>query len=232
MAAATTGMALATAQAHAVPITILNNSFEVDDVPDNDFTPSGQQPDSWTLVGGGGTSFISDKAVFAANGISGAQDGEQYILGGNFGFALLHQDTSLDWSSLAVGDTLALSAWTTYRNDLGAPDFFFWLNDASEPDDGDSPLNSGAIDVTDGGQTAAGVWTQRTWEVVVTQADLDFAAANNWGPVNVQVGFVLAENPEQVAFDNISLEYTPVPEPTSLALIALGGACLFRRRRS
>ncbi|MEM6506429.1 MAG: PEP-CTERM sorting domain-containing protein [Planctomycetota bacterium] len=224
-----TGMAFAAAQAHAVPITILNNSFETPDVADNTFLET--VPDSWTLVNLGGVSFLSDKAFAAANGIAGAQDGDQYVLAGNSGAMLLHQDTALDWSTLSVGDELAVSAWTTYRSDLSAPDFVFWLNDASEPDDGDSPLNSGLIDVTDGGQTAAGVWVQRTWTHVVTQADLDFASANNWGAVNVQLGYVNGADPEQLAFDNVSLEYTPVPEPTSLALIALGGACLFRRRR-
>lgn len=224
----TAGLVLAAAQAHAVPITILNNSFETPDVADNTFLDT--TPDSWTLVNLGGTSFVSDKAVFAGNGIAGAQDGEQYILAGNFGAMLLHQDTSLDWSSLSVGDVLSLSAWTTYRSDLGVPDFVFWLNDASEG--AVSPLNSGVIDVTDGGQTAAGVWTQRTWNYVVTQTDLDFADANNWGAVNVQLGFINGENPEQVAIDNVSLEYTPVPEPTSLALLALGGACMIRRRRA
>lgn len=222
------GLALAAAtQAHAVPITVLNNSFETDDVPDNLFLEL--QPDSWTQ--GAGASFVSDKAVFAGNGIAGAQDGDQYILAGNSGPTFIHQDTSLDWSSLSVGDTLAVSVWTTYRDDITPPEVFFWLNDVSEPDDGDSPLNSGAIDVTDGGQVAAGVWTQQTWEVVVTQADLDFAANNSWGTVNVQVGFAFGGFPSQVALDNVSLEYTPVPEPASLALVALGGVCLLRRRR-
>lgn len=227
MAAAIAGMALATAQAHAVSITILNNSFETDDVPDNSFLELA--PDSWTQ--GAGASFISDKAVFTSDGIAGAQDGDQYVLAGNSGPSLIHQDTSLDWSSLSVGDTLALSAWTTYRDndDITTPEVFFWLNDVSEG--AQSPLNSGAIDVTDGGQTAAGLWTQRTWEIVVTQADLDFAANNSWGTVNVQIGFAIGGFPSQVAFDNVSLEYTPIPEPTSLALLALGGACMFRRRR-
>ena len=36
----------------------------------------------------------------------------------------------------------------------------------------------------------------------------------------------------QVIWDNVRLDITPVPEPSSLALLGLGGLCVLRRRRS
>jgi PEP-CTERM motif len=246
--AAIFGFALASQAPAATSIPIANSGFENDIVADN----SGQisPPSSWTFdtylsppTVGSAAGYVGDKQWLntnppgAANGlIPGAHSGDQYYLGhvvtnNNATFAILHQDTGLAWSSLSEGNTLTLSAWATYRADFpGSANTAMWLN---FPDNGGS-INSvgsggpGWFNVSSTGP-AAGAWTQLSWTYTITQVDIDAAAANSWGNVNVAIGFLDTTNGSQVAFDDVSL--TLVPEPSSLALFGLAGLALLRRQR-
>lgn len=224
---------LAATSAHAVPITIVDAGFEddvitADEFSSGDFDFTAWEEDRTNLA----LTFAANGTGFAAFGIPGPKSGDQYALlhtNGNNGSSSLNQDTSLLWSSLAVGDTLTVKAWTTHRGTPpGDADTTFGFNEA----DG-SGISSDPIDVS--AAAAAGVWTEQTWSYVVTQADLDAAALGSWGAVNLQIGIsgsTSNDDVKQVAFDDISLEYTPVPEPASLALIGLGGLLMMQRRHS
>lgn len=187
-------------------------------------------PTSWTGVAGG-SKYTADGA--ALNGISGGQGGsDQYFLAAN-NTSAIRQNTVLLWADLSVGDTLTIGAWTTYRSDInpGSARAYFWLNDGDA-----SGLNSGPINVVTagllGGDTAvaAGVWTERAWSYTINQTVLNTAINNNWGAVEVQLGMV---GVSQIAFDNMTLNYAPVPEPSALAICGAGlGLALLRRKRS
>ena len=51
-------------------------------------------------------------------------------------------------------------------------------------------------------------------------------------PKEERVSSETALNVEQVSFQNVSATYVPVPEPSSLGLLAFGAAAALRRRRS
>jgi hypothetical protein len=210
-------------------IPIANSGFEDDAVADNEGQIS--PPSSWTFetylapsTSGSAYGYVGDKQWLntvppglAPGLIPGAHSGDQYYVGhvvdnDNITFAILHQDTGLAWSSLSAGDTLTLSAWATYRADFpGSANTAMWLNFPDNVGAINSVLSPGSpgwFNVSSTGP-AAGVWTELSWTYTVTQADID-AAANSWGSVNVAVGFQDTVNGSQVAFDDVSLEHTPV----------------------
>jgi hypothetical protein len=206
---------------------LVNAGFETDDVAANGF--SNITPTSWTGYGTGGK-YIGDGNVFG--GISGANSGDQYFLAyvnNGIPVSQIRQDSTLMWSTMTVGDTLTISAYTTYRSDVdGAASTYFWLNDTDAADD--LGLNSAAINVT--ADASAGAWTLRTWTYTITQPILDLAIADSWGAVEVGLGIVGFAGDQQVAFDDVSLVYTAVPEPGSALLGSIGLLALLRRRRA
>jgi alpha-L-rhamnosidase/Bacterial Ig-like domain len=223
------------------PIAIANSGFEDDFVADNGGRIS--PPSSWSFAThlapptvGSATGYVGDKQWLntvppglAPGLIPGAHSGDQYyighVIGNNNGtFAILHQDTGLAWASLSAGDTLTLSAWATYRNDFpGSANTAMWLN---YPDNGGA-INSvgsgpGWFNVSSTGP-AAGAWTKLSWTYTVTQADIDAAAANSWGAVNVAIGFMDTANGSQVAFDDVSLVWSsPDIPPGAMRIMCLG----------
>lgn len=46
-----------------------------------------------------------------------------------------------------------------------------------------------------------------------------------------KIAFVVTENTKVVYLDNLSLNYTPVPEPASFGVLGLGSLAMLRRRR-
>ncbi len=220
------------------PVAVSNGSFEVMDVP-ADGILSATVPATWAWVqlepsGTAVNLYLTDGACLAPVGIAAPHTGGQYLLlhtarpaGSENATSAIHQDTPLLWSDLAVGDTLTVAAWTAYRSDLpNVPDVRFWLNSFSEAVP--SALASPVFEVTDGGATAPGVWTERVWVHEVTQADLDAAAAHAWGPVNVAVGIVsndrAADDPseamhQQVALDDVTLVHGRSSGPPVLAAV-------------
>ncbi len=180
----------------------------------------------------------------ALPGISGGHLSDQYYLAANGSHAAISQETSLQWSSLSVGDTLTIGAWTTYRSDSttlpSANIAYFWFNnsDITTLHNGLSNGGMGFNVMTDGltgggGGVAPGVWTQRSWTYTVTEADLANATDSTpWGAVEAQIGIANSSGNKQIAFDDVTLSYIPVPEPSGLALVgaALGFGLLWRRR--
>jgi hypothetical protein len=162
-------------------------------------------PASWTDFSTGHNYVVVGSTL---PGITKAQGGNQYYLAyakpGQYA-TIRQEHPALSWSSLTAGDTLTLTAWTTYRSDVsGVADTFFWLNDSDK-----AGINSGAMNITD---APVGEWTKRTWRYVITKATLDKAIAEKWGPVEVQfgiVGKIGGAVDQQVAFDNVSLTQTP-----------------------
>ncbi len=223
------GMVLTFAGANAATvIPITNSGFETDSIPTNgnqQITPSG-----WTIfssVANGPWVGNGENAFGATTGIPGAYEGNQYFLAhAPSGHTAIRQDTGLSWADLTVGDTLTVSAYTTFRSDVsGEAQVYFWLNDNNG-----SGINSGAMTATD---SASGVWTLRSWDYTVTEEALAAAAANSWGAVNVQIGILHGpgSGARQIAFDDVSLVWTPVPEPSVLMSGVLAGGLLLQRRR-
>ncbi|MES2659615.1 MAG: hypothetical protein V4689_13440 [Verrucomicrobiota bacterium] len=222
--AAGIGVAMAVASAQtvsAVVVALTNPGFETDDVPPNNGNPI--VPSGWTqFAGGAGGSFVGDGNWVT---IPGPHSGDQFYLAyTDSGHRTLRQETSLMWSSLSAGDTLTVSAWTTYRSDLSANvQAYFWFNDSD---------GAGIYSGFDPSDAAAGVWTERTWTYAVTQTVLDAAVANSWGAVELQVGVIGAPGARQTVFDDISLTYTAVPESSGITLCGAGlGLALLRRKR-
>jgi hypothetical protein len=205
--------------------TLLNIGFEADNVSAN--TDAALTPASWTGYGANGQYVVNGTALSGA-GIAGANSGDQFFLAfanSTNGFSQIRQDSTLLWSNMTVGDSLTVSAYTTYRTDLTTGNVSFWLNDT----DNAGALSSGVIDITD---VAAGVWTLRTWTYVITQTTLDAAASGSWGAVEVGIGTVYTANTnQQAAFDDVSLVYTAIPEPGAALLGGFGMLALLRRRR-
>ena len=208
---------------------LLNTGFETDAITTNN--SSNITPDSWTGYASD-AKYVADGTAFA--GISGGHTSDQYFLAYVNYLTLdsqIRQDSTLLWSSFTVGDSLTVSAWTTYRSDVnGAGDTYFTLNATDAAD----LLKSGAMNVTT--DAVAGAWTLRTWNYTITQATLDTAAANNWGAVEVGLGLKYTGtqgviNDQQVVFDDVSLVHTAIPEPSAALLGGLGMLCLLRRRR-
>jgi hypothetical protein len=216
-------LAVFTIAGPASAATLLNTGFEADDVAAN--TDLSLTPASWTGYGTGGK-YVVDGSALA--GISGAHSGSQYFLAyanNAIPVSQIRQDSTLLWSNMTVGDSLTMSAYTTYRTDVpAAPSTYFWLNDTDAADD--LGLNSAAINVTD---VAAGVWTLRSWTYTITQPILDLAIADNWGAVELGIGIVNFGGDGQVAFDSVSLTY--IPEPGAALLGGFGMLALLLRRR-
>jgi hypothetical protein len=182
----------------AFSIPLINPGFEDDVVPSDNYVLG--VPSGWTAFTDGGLYFPVDGAAFAGNGISGAQSGDQYVIQhSEHGHVTLRQEVAgVNWADLQAGETLTIRMWTTYRNDVSTGNVYVWLNDS----DGAGLYNP--FNVTDGGATPPGVWTERVWQYTVTQANIDAG----WGPVEIQIGFLHTGGANQVAFDNISLEYS------------------------
>jgi len=206
---------------------LLNAGFEADAITTNNFINS--TPVNWIGYGNTVGHYVGDGSVFS--GISGAQSVDQYFLAyvtGN-NYSQIRQDSDLQWSDTTVGATLTFSAYTNYRDDPTAngASAYFWLNDTDAADN--LGLNSAPINV---GDAAQGTWTLRTWTYTITQSIRDTAIADNWGAVELGLGIIGGGGgDQQVAFDNVSLVYTPIPEPRAALLGGLGLLALLRRRR-
>jgi hypothetical protein len=224
--------ALPLATVTAAPITINNSSFETPNIAAN--TLDNVTPTDWTQA----TANVQRYVVDGTNlpGISGGKTGSQYALLGAWNsvgtFNYLTQDTSLNWSSLSVDDTLQVSFWVTYRSDLaptvGTTSATLLLNYGDTGSTLSQSISASLID-----DQPAGTWQQFSWTYTVTQTDLNLASANSWGAVNVGFGMQNAQSPpRQLAFDDVSLNYTAIPEPTPWALLAgsLAVLTVFRRR--
>jgi hypothetical protein len=194
---------------------LANNGFEADAPAEVGY--SALVPASWT-GSGVGTKYVAKNTLLSAD--NKAPSGERYFLAHvtpGLHCSIQQELPALNWSSLSVGDTLTISASTTYRADVpGAAHTHFWLN----PSDS-SGLNSPPMDVTL--DAAPGEWKRRTWSYVITQTMLSHATAKNWGAVEIGVGIVWKNGKDanqQVAFDDVTVTHTPAPK---LASTSSGG---------
>ena len=203
-------LAASIAAANAAAITIENSSFETAALD-----PGGWNNtlDSWVNPGVAGDTFIEYIAGFSAEGDQ--HIGLQAPAGG--GIQTIYQDLA---ESFAPNTVYSLVAATGNRN-------------ASFSTPGVSSAIYGLADSS--GSVLASIEAlapaaESTFEDGPT---LTFTTPASGGP-NGPIRIVLMNDsatPGRAHFDNIRLDASPIPEPVTTGLIALGSVLLLRRRR-
>jgi len=128
------------------------------------------------------------------------------VVGGGFNFVQLATGLSrTDWHSVSVEMTFIDGA----NND------------------------SVAVNVNGSATTGLGTWESYYPLVNVAEQPVDSVIFRVASPIDFQnnTGGVAGLDDGGIYFDNLYLESKPIPEPTSLALIGLGGLAALRRRR-
>ncbi|MGB0993072.1 MAG: PEP-CTERM sorting domain-containing protein [Akkermansiaceae bacterium] len=110
------------------------------------------------------------------------------------------------------GDVFTLTLAAVNQN--ASPSFDFDIRDNADPSLGSSLI---------GGTQQSGAVAGGTWADYVVMGTVDTASSN--------VFLVINTNGGQVRVDNVRLDIEPVPEPSSAALLGLGGLALILRRR-
>ena len=206
--AALAGLALAAGAAHAAtPITILNAGFE----------------NSSTSIGNGNNTDIADWTEDTGNAF--VDTGGGWVPSGSdmlyIGSAAVNQDLSHNWSASDsfTLDMIAMNpAWSG-----GAAGVRVQLRQASD----DAVLwDSGLVDVSGtvvAGPAYSGTGHELSWNIDAST----FVTGSAGEQINVRI----AAEAGTVYADNVSLSFDTVPEPTTTALLGLGGLALILRRR-
>ena len=143
-----------------------------------------------------------------------AASGSTFVTSTNNGTAVLSQ-------TIAVGGAGTLSL--SYN--LGSISFGGAARTAQvQVFDGVDNTAASLYDVTTDIQGLAG---NAVWNTISSTSDF----SNTGSDVFVQVTLVDGAGSSNLALDTISLDYTAVPEPSSAALLGLGGLALILRRR-
>ncbi len=209
--AALAGLALAAGAAHAAtPITILNAGFE----------------NSSTSIGNGNNTDIADwtedvgDAFVDMNGTTWVPEASDTLY---IGSASVNQDLSHNWSA-TDSFTLDLIAMNP-RWSGGAAGVRVQLRQASD----DVVLwDSGLVDVSGTVTTTAPATYTGTGHELSWNID---ASTFITGSAGEQINVRIAAEAGTVYADNVSLSFDTVPEPSTTALLGLGGLALILRRR-
>ena len=214
--AAIAGLALASSANAATTITVLNASFEDTDVADG---TAGATPASWTGTGAVGTQDFNTSG--ATGHLPVATDGEQhaYTNGTNNGLGTLSQVTG---HTIVAGETYTLTVDVGQVHAFSGSEARIWFFG----DTGGVGTNFAEN---------AGIVANNQGLYLVDQTVTFTAGAGEAGQslgVAISGGTNTDPGTRQVLFDNVRLEFDVVPEPSSAALLGLGGlALIFRRRK-
>ena len=200
-------------QASAAPITITNPSFEDDDVADGQFTNG--LAAGWDTVGTvTGTQDFSTGQLPPA-----ATDGEQHA-------AVSWPDKNGSISQL-TSHTIAAGETYTLLVDVGEVNNFSG-SQATIRLFGSTAGIGTALSNANGTAVLAIVPGSGSYALDQTVTYTALASGDPFEGQDLGVGLFVTSG-IQVLFDNVRLDV--VPEPTSLALLGLGGLCVWRRRR-
>lgn len=205
-------LTLTTSLASAASVAITNNSFETGaNLPATDGW-NNNNPEGWTAVetGAGGVGIQG----LSTNPATGAgQDGD-YVVFLQGGSLVQNVTAQLLNNAVSVGDLFSLTVAASSQN--GAPTFFFDLRDNADISIGNSliggPVES-APNAPGGGEYAN----------ISVLGTVDTAATD--------IFLVISGNGPQNRIDNIRLDATQVPEPSSTALLGLASLGLILRRK-
>ena len=124
----------------------------------------------------------------------------------------LLQDISADavlGGAVAIGDVFSVDILATNQN--AAPDIVFDIQDAF------------GASLIGGAQTVTGITGGGTYTTVTGMGTIDTASSD--------IFLSLSRVGGQVRMNGVSLDYAAVPEPSSTALLGLGGLALILRRK-
>ncbi|MGB0774369.1 MAG: PEP-CTERM sorting domain-containing protein [Akkermansiaceae bacterium] len=205
----TLSLIASTASLHAASVSINNHSFENGanvPAPGNWNTNT---PEDWNAYGSKG---MQADAVPPA-GTDGAIFG--FLQGGgtgNLNGGSFTQDiTTAVGGTINPGDTFTLTLAALNQN--VSPSFDFDIRDNADPSTGNSLIGG-----TQQSGTVSGAWA-------------DYVVAGTVDTASSSVFLVINTNGNQVRVDNVRLDLVQVPEPSSTALLGLGGLALILRRR-
>ena len=210
-------IALTVGSANAA-IIIVNHSFESTDITANlSSNPSSTTMPGWTTIAG--NEWLADRGVGGALGTNTDPtpdaDGEQFLMTKGGG---AYQVTS---EAMAANTVYTLTVDIGDRNNQGFPTVDMRIGTGSTF--GANLLAATVVSNTT--PTNAGTTTDG-WETWV------YTFTNGAGVPTENLRVELFNTGSgQALFDNVRLDATSVPEPTTTALIGLGGLALILRRR-
>ena len=207
--------------AQAASIAIVNHDFETEVLADTDLNIGAVS--GWVASGGGitgsfnpGTAFFTNGNIVdtaGTNGVIGTMDGDSALfIFESTGVTLTNTTTE----AVADGTMYTLTVGVGGR-DAGLSVFGGYLIELL---DGDSVLASATSSTIPAAGTFADVTVNYTGQasdagnLAIRLSSLDTTTVNRY-----------------VDFDNVRLEATVVPEPSSIALLGLGGLALILRRK-
>lgn len=186
----------------AATVTINNHSFENGTNLPNEDGWTNNDPEDWTTTG---TVGLQDVTTSAPAGIDG-----HVVVFLQTGELLQNITTSISGGMISAGDVFTLTLAATNQN--GGPTFDFDIQNTAG-----TSLIGGAI--TSSPNAPGG----NIYGDIVVTGTVDTASSDIVISIGASTG--------QIRVDNIQLDLTAVPEPSSAALLGLGGLALILRRR-
>ena len=209
-------LALASSANAATMITVLNASFEDTDVADG---TAGATPASWTGNGAQGTQDFNTSGNTSNLPLPTDGDQHAYTNGTNNGLGTLSQVTS---HTIVAGETYTLTVDVGQVHAFSDGEARIWLFGSTGGVGTNFAENAGIVANNQG--------------LYLLDQTVSFTAGAGEAGQSLGIAISGGTNTDpgtrQVLFDNVRLEFDVVPEPSSAALLGLGGlALIFRRRK-